>query len=352
MSTNAFRQISSVLVMVVICAAAPGLAAAQTPAQKTAQAEEFFNEGLKQMSVGRFAEACTAFERSQSIEASIGTLMNLANCREKNGQLATAMQLFSDSAEQLRGATDPDSAALRKVSTDRAAALKPRVSRLTLRIAADQPDGFELRVGDTVIPNAEWNQSQPLDGGTHQVSAAAPGHQPWSESVTVANEGDNRELGVPLLVPQVDTGAQLEVPRRPLPAPPPPSGPSQILPISLGVGALVFGAGAIVLDLNARGIQDDAVAKMDEANTYPRGSIERNDRAAASQDLHDKAVLRRYIAQGIGVAAIGCAGAAVYLYLRNRGEESTATAQRSITPMWGVDGEGGGVAGMQLSGSW
>lgn len=354
MSPKASRQIWNVLVVVMICAAAPHLAAAQTAAQKTAQADAFFTEGQNLMSANRFAEACEAFERSQAVEASTGTLINLANCREKNGQLATANKLFSDSAAQLRDSKDPNSAAFLKVCTDRLAALKPRLSFVTLRVAANQPTGFQLRRGDVIIPPDQWNQPQPIDGGTHQLSATAPGHQPWSESVTLKNEKDSREVGVPVLAPEVDTSAKVEIPRQPVTPPPASSdkGPSQILPIGLGVGALVLGGAAIGLDFNARGIQDDAVAKMNEANDDDTEASRKPGLVAESNDLHEKAKTRRYIAQGIGVAAIGCAGAAVYLYIRNRGKESSATAQRSITPMWGVDGEGGGVAGMQLSGSW
>lgn len=358
MSLKASRQIWSVLVVVMICAAAPRLAAAQTAAQKTAQAEAFFTEGQNLMTASRFAEACEAFERSQAVEASIGTLINLANCREKNGQLATAQKLFSDSANQLRDSKDPNSAAFLKVCNDRLAALKPRLSAVTFRVAANQPTGFQLRRGDVVIPPDQWNQPQPIDGGTHQLSATAPGHQPWSESVTIKNEKDSREVGVPALAPEIDTTTKVEIPRQPVSEPPPPSprGPSQLLPIGLGAGALVLGVGAIVLDVNAQGIQDDAEAKMDEANDISRnggrGSPQYIQLVDDSDSLHGKAKTRRYLAQGIGVAALGCAGAAVYLYIRNRGEERTATAQRSITPMWGVDSEGGGVAGMQLSGSW
>jgi hypothetical protein len=344
MSTNAFRQISSVLVVMVVCAAVPQFAAAQTAAQKTAAADAKFTEGQNLMAASRFAEACEAFERSQAIEASIGTLMNIANCREKNGQLATASRLFADGAEQLRSGTDPDSVALRKVCNDRVASLKPRLSRLTVRVAADQPDGFELRRGDAVTPSAQWGQAVPVDGGTYQLTATAPGHQPWSESITVKNEGDSVEAEVPVLTAvAAEAPAKIDVTARSTT----PEKPSQIVPISLGVGALVLGGVAIGLDVNARGIYDDSVATMDRANDVGGDPILEKE----SEDLWKKAKTRRYVAQGVAVAAAGCAGVAVYLYIRNRGKESSATA-RTLTPLLGPGAEGGGVAGLQLTGGW
>ena len=55
-------------------------------AQANPQAEALFRDGKELMKQGKVAEACTAFEGSERTEHSLVTLMNLADCREKNGQ--------------------------------------------------------------------------------------------------------------------------------------------------------------------------------------------------------------------------------------------------------------------------
>jgi hypothetical protein len=54
------------------------------------QAEVLFRDGRSLMTAGKVAEACAAFEQSQKLEPAVPTLINLAACREKLGQLATA----------------------------------------------------------------------------------------------------------------------------------------------------------------------------------------------------------------------------------------------------------------------
>lgn len=325
---------------------APGLAplAAAQPApsaaDKTARADALFNQGLQQMEAGKFAEACQSFEQSQQIEGSASTVMNLANCREKNNQLATAAQLFTQAAEELRSNSSPEAASLRKTCLDRVAALQPRLSRLTLRVTAAEPS-LELTRDDVVVPAAQWNQPLPLDGGRYTITAKAPGRTSWSEQIELAPEREQKTVEVPELAPVPTSEARLEV-REPLPPPPPRR--SLVLPISLGIGALALGGAAIGLDLNARSLNDEA----QDPSSGPYA--ERNDK-------WESAKTRRYVAQGLGVAAVGAAGLAVYLYLRDRHDDSerpakTAQAPRLSPLLERSPSGGGGVAGLVLDGRW
>src|SRR6185436_13656654 len=67
-----------------------------------AQAEVLFRQGRTLLSAGKVAEACSAFEESQKLEPAVTTLLNLAGCREKLGQFATAWGLFLEAARQTR----------------------------------------------------------------------------------------------------------------------------------------------------------------------------------------------------------------------------------------------------------
>src|SRR5436190_11289267 len=91
------------LVVFVVLGVAVRFAGAQTAG---AQAEVLFRQGKTLFAAGKFAEACAAFDASERLEPDVSTVMNQANCREKNGQLATAWGEFLDAERQTRSATD------------------------------------------------------------------------------------------------------------------------------------------------------------------------------------------------------------------------------------------------------
>lgn len=312
---------------------------APSAADKTARADALFNQGLQQMEAGKFAEACQSFEQSQLIEGSASTVMNLANCREKNSQLATAAKLFTQAADELGSNSSPEAASLRKTCLDRVAALQPRLSRLTLRVTAAEP-ALEITRDDVVVPAAQWNQPLPLDGGRYTITAKAPGRTSWSEQIQLAPEREQKTVEVPELAPVPTSEARLEV-RAPMPPPP---RRSRALPIGLGIGALALGGAAIGLDLNAQGLND-------EAQDITSGPYDER------YDKWERAETQRYVAQGLGVAAVGAAGLAVYLYLRDRDDGGEQPAQTALTPRLSPLLErspsgGGGVAGLMLDGRW
>src|ERR1700692_1403813 len=60
----------------------------------SAAVEALFTEGKRLEGEGRFAQACPKFLASYNLEHRVGTLLNLADCYEKNGQLASAWARF------------------------------------------------------------------------------------------------------------------------------------------------------------------------------------------------------------------------------------------------------------------
>src|SRR5215218_1432346 len=86
------------------------------------------------MAAGKTAEACAVFEQSQKLEATVSTLVNLAACREKLGQLATAWGLFLDAERQTRWMSGNATKLIHELALDRAAKLEPRVPKLTISV--------------------------------------------------------------------------------------------------------------------------------------------------------------------------------------------------------------------------
>jgi hypothetical protein len=75
-----------------------------------AQAEVLFRQGRDLMAAGKIVEACGAFAESQKLEPAVTTLLNLASCREKNNNLASAWGLFLEAERETRvgdGCSEP-----------------------------------------------------------------------------------------------------------------------------------------------------------------------------------------------------------------------------------------------------
>jgi hypothetical protein len=368
-----------------------------------------FDEGRTLLQAGKIAEACAAFESSQKLDPAVTTLLNLADCREQNHQLATAWGTFVDANRAARASNNDKFA---RVAAHHARKLEPRLSKLTIAVSADrQVSGLEiLRNGELVNP-ASWNHALPIDGGTYTITARAPGRAPWSITRKIKIESDAQTVDIPKLT-EVKPGAPVAVSRSgrpgdgppvtglpagntastssiPTPGPTPgpatpggtPSSPAAAsshgpgggtparaappapssravadaapepatatatssavdqpessqghrLPLAVGAGALVLGGAALGLHLWGN-------------DKYEQASNEMMDQARRDE-LEHAANTRRYLAQGVGVAAIGCAGAAVYLYLRSRGEgRAHATAMAPVaSPQF---------AGLAIAGRW
>jgi tetratricopeptide (TPR) repeat protein len=118
---------------------------------------------------------------------------------------------------------------------------------------------------------------------------------------------------------------------------PPPSAKLQHPPHRSNAGWIATGAGSLALAGTALGISFWG----DRTYARAKASMVQSER----ESLAHSADTRRYIAEGLGVAAIGCAGVAVYLYISKRAERGgEATA---LTPVISS-----GHAGVAVTGSW
>jgi len=180
-----------------LLAVAPGLARAQS-----AEADQRFKEAEALLEAGKVAEACAAFEESNRLEPSAGTLINLGLCREKLGKLASALAAYRGALERVK---DPNKKA---VAAEREAALAPRVSRLTISVASEaRVEGLAVSLDGRRIDEAEYGQAIPLDGGSYEIEAKAPGHRSWSKSIRIDPEGGDAAVRVPVLAEKQSTGA-------------------------------------------------------------------------------------------------------------------------------------------------
>jgi len=184
------RIASSCIAALAILVALAPLAAAQT-----AEAEMLFREGKRLMQKGKIAEACDKFEASERLEPEVGTELNLANCREKNGQTSSAWAVFTKAAANAKQAGRLDRAA---EARRRASALEKQLIYLTIAVPDDSVvENLVIRRNQTSLDRELWNQAVPVDPGVYVISAEAPEHTAWSVSIAVKTK--NKTIEVPKL---------------------------------------------------------------------------------------------------------------------------------------------------------
>ena len=330
------RQINSrparlaIILGVVIPVIIPAIARGQA----SPQAEALFRDGKQLMKEGKVDEACAAFEGSEHAEHNVATILSLADCREKNHQYASAWALFLQADSQTRG--DPTKAALHKTAKQRAQALEPRLSYLTINVPDESrvPELVVLRDGAPVDP-AEWNRAIPADGGAHVIAGKAPGHESWSTTVSLRAEADKQAVEVPRFkaLPEIvnkPVRGDAVVERGDAPEAPSPFTPRRKLALGVAAGGVVVAGVAVGLGLSAQGLRNDAVAGCPASACSPAG-------AADARAKNDRARSRAMLAN----VGFGVAGAAVItgvvLWLTGKPEVADASdASLAIAPQLGA----------------
>jgi hypothetical protein len=271
------------------------------------EAEKLFRDGRALMSAQQFAEACDAFEASQKLDPHVNTLANLAACREKNQQFATAWGLFIEVERQTRG--EDDKKALRDTAIRRAAGLEPRLSYLIINVPDEnRVEGLVITRNGEVVDPVTWNRSLPVDGGTYTIEGKAPAHEAWSTTVAVENEGDKASVDVPKFkeLPELQQPADENSPVVHYQH----GGLSSRRKIALGVGVGgIIGLGAAgTFEVLGRGYYSDAKSE-------PRNDVQ--------AELTDKANRSRRIAIVAGSVGVAATAFALYLWFSDSSERAS-----------------------------
>ena len=175
-------------------------------------AESLFTDAKALMDDGNYAEACPKLEASQKRDPRSGTLIRLGYCHEQLGKTATAWAEYRQAIALANQEKRPEFADKAAKFAERVA---PKLSRLTVVATSPQTSGAELDVkldGESLDPGS-FNVAVPVDPGTHEISASAPGFSSWSQKLVIG-QADLQQIKIPELVAEVS-------------APPVPSGPRQ-----------------------------------------------------------------------------------------------------------------------------
>lgn len=283
-------------------ALAAGILGAAVARADVAGAEALFQQGRELLAQGRTAEACDRFAESQRLDASSGTLINLASCHETLGKTASAWAEFLAAARLALAQSRPDRA---EEAERRAAALVPRLSRLTISASAPPPALVVLR-DDTEV--GALDVAIPVDPGSHTIRASAPGYEPWTTTIELTTDGEQKRVEVPRLVrtPPVPVTTSPKQPPPflavPVEHPAHDAHPSRPLPLgfwaSAGTTVAAAGVGTVfgVLSLNS---YSTASSACPEHVNCDEGALSARDRAEIQANVANVAFATALAAAGV-----------------------------------------------------
>jgi hypothetical protein len=305
------------------------LSAVPARAGNNGAAEELFRQGQALMQAGKYEEACPKLAESQRLDPGTGTLLNLAACHEKEGKLASAWAEYNDAAALAQRDGRDDRVQYCK---DHLAAIEPKLARLTISVAAGaEIPGFEVKLDDAVVGGPSLGIALPVDPGSHQISASAPGKRPWQASLNIRVGPSQEAITIQALADAPDSG---EPANGPVPPPPPraeggSSGNTQrVVAYGLGgLGIVAVGVGT------AFGLT--AISKNNESNdkgcfgnqcTAPGASLRKDARSAGTLST---------VAFAVGGAALA-GGIALFFTAPSSEHDNRASARVVLGPGGGA----------------
>jgi hypothetical protein len=306
------RRFASSLSLVAALVGAALPASAQDAAElKKARGQ--FQQATELEQAGNWTAALQAFREVGQVRMTPQVRFHIAVCEENLGRLVAALGGYE------LALADAD-----KVNPDFKGEVEENVTKLRARIpklviergaganaAAIELDG--VAVGDSSV-----GVEVPLDPGPHAVTAKAPNRKPFEASV-VLKERETTRLEVKLeeLPPELVRG--------PGGPPPPDKPPSKVVPYVIGgVGiASLIGSGVLF------GLRQSTLSELEKACPT------RTDCPTNKQSRYDDLKFYHYGAEvtlGVGVAALGTAGALLFFQSRKKEPAPPTSAQLTLVP--------------------
>jgi len=151
------------------------------------EAARLFREGRAAMKAEDYASAAEKLARSQQLDPSPGTLLNLALCEEKLGQLGKAWTHIQAVLEVL-----PPGDPRRPIAEEKAGALKVRVPWIVLELDDSVADNATIQLDDRRLQPPELSHPIAVDPGRHKVTVStATG---TTEEVVDISEGETKDV--------------------------------------------------------------------------------------------------------------------------------------------------------------
>ncbi|MCB9588255.1 MAG: hypothetical protein H6718_22800 [Polyangiaceae bacterium] len=164
-----FNQPSPVRVMSVLATCAGLLLTTSVGrADPAAEATALFQSARDDMKSGNYQAACPKLRASLRLKHASGTLLNLALCEEQAGELASSWAHFLEAAASM----SPGDERI-PIAKQRAAALEPRLPRLTLLLPPGAPESTRVERDGEAVSKASLGVAIPVNPGKHRIVVIA-----------------------------------------------------------------------------------------------------------------------------------------------------------------------------------
>ena len=270
-----------------------------------AAALSLFEDGKRLATEGDFQQACPKLLASYGLIQKLGTLLNLADCYERSGRNASAWVRFTEAATMAERAGQQERAEFARAH---AAALLPRLARVTISVDRPGDEGLVVRRDGAIVDAAAFGTPVPVDPGTHSVEASAPHRRTRTSSIVIERDASgDHAVAIPALEPEA-------VP----PAPPPPAIGPEAPPVPPYHGAqrtwayVTGGAGiaGIAASLIAGALANGQYARSNDAG----GCV--NDRCTErGLDGRSRAATTASVSTGFFIGGALLLGTGIVLYL-------------------------------------
>jgi PEGA domain len=293
-------------------------------------AEALFQSGREALEKGDARAACDRFQESYRLDPTAGTALNLGNCRERLGQLASAWQRYEEAVQKL-----PDGDPRVALAASHAARLLPLIPHLTLLAPAGAADFVVTRDGEQ-LGQASFGLALPVDPGPHVVQVHASGHVDWSRDVALA---EGQQLTVTL-----ELGASVEIPA----ARPATATPEAAAPDAPSAGGSRRAVGWATAGIGAAGIATSLVSGV--VVLSKKSTVESNcvDKRCSDAGLQAAQTGRTFSTVGTVAFGVGAAALGVGLYLILSRPAGTKEEQARLAPVATRFGASATSSGLQL----
>jgi serine/threonine-protein kinase len=339
MALRTMRSLLAPLALAAVFALSPSPAHAQSGADKAA-AEALFQQAQKLLKEGELDKACAKFDASQKLDAAVGTLLYLGDCYEKTSKTASAWATFVEAASLAERTNDKR----KKLADVRVAALAPQVSKLTINVASgNEGSGIKLRRNGVEVSEASWGTPLPLDAGSYQIEASAPGKETFSKQVEIKDGGDAMVLDVPTLADATGAGPEPGgngAPPEPQPPKPPTSDAEDSAGGSTALMATGFALGGLGLVGFGVGTAFGLMAKSkNDESLEPQNCRTPEFCTQAGLDLRDDARGKAAVSTGMFIAGgVLLAGGVVMIVVANTGDgDASNTTRLELAPSFGPE---------------
>ncbi len=317
----------------IVCAvSALAFAPREARADNAAAAQVLYDRAVELMAAKKYGEACPKLEEvTRLIPEGLGAKLTLAECYEGSGRLASAWMQYSivSSAAARAGQADRQ-----RLASEKAAALKPKLAKLTIKV----PDAVKampqllVKRGGVEVGAAQFNEAIAIDAGTHLVEAQAHGKKAWKLEAKIPADGAELTVEVPVL--EDDPTARLKDP--------PPGGapaetkPTWLFPVGLAVGGV--GVAGVAVGAVLGGLAMSKTSEAQDACPSGRCSQDGNTFATEAGTFAD-ASTGLFI--GGGVLA---AGGVLMIALHPWGEDDAPKSDAGLHWRFAPVGLGAGIA--------